>query len=92
MNRSRSRSRFTLWSTAALVAGATFLGGCVVAAPPAAVVVRPPVAIAVQLVRPGWDYVQIGRTWYYAPRGARHHRHVRHNVYVWRGGAWVFIR
>jgi len=92
MIRKHSRFRLSTWSGAMLVAGATLLGGCVVAAPPGAVVVRPPVAISVQLVRPGWDYVQVGGAWYYAPRGAHHRRHVRHNVYAWRGGAWVFIR
>ena len=84
------RSR-TLLATALLSAGIA-LGGCVVAVPPVAVVVRPPVTIAVALARPGWDYVQIQGVWYYAPRGTRHRKHVRHNVYVLRGGAWVFIR
>lgn len=89
MLRSKSRPSLPVVTAAALVAAATFAGGCVVAARPGHVAVRPPVAVAVHLVRPGWDYVQVRGVWYYAPHGTRH---FRHNYYVLRGGAWVFIR
>ncbi len=82
-------SRLKILTLASLLASATLVGGCVVAGPPGHVRVRPPVAIAVHLVQPGWEYVRVRGVWYYAPRGARH---FRHNFYAYRGGAWVFIR
>jgi len=85
----RRTARTGILASTLLLAGATLLGGCVVASPHhAAVVVRPPAAVSVHLVRPGWDYVQVGGAWYYGPRGARH---FRHDYYVWRGGAWIYV-
>lgn len=83
-----SRKLSTL-ASAALVAGATFAGGCVVAPAPARVAVRPPVAVAVHVARPGWEYFHVRGTWYYAPRGSKH---FRHNCYVLRRGVWVHRR
>jgi len=89
MTRTGASHRLARFGAAALLGAATFLGGCVVAGPPGHIRVHPPVAIAVHLVQPGWEYVRIRGVWYYAPRGTRHfHR----NYYVLRGGGWVFIR
>jgi len=89
MRRGSASKSISSWGAAALLAGGILFGGCVVAAPPGHVVVRPPVTIAVHLAKPGWDYVQVRGVWYYGPRGTRH---FRHNYYVFRRGAWVFVR
>jgi len=84
--------KLSMLASAALVAGATLAGGCVVApapGPPARVAVRPPVVVAVHVAKPGWEYFHVRGTWYYAPRGTKR---FRHNYFVLRSGVWVHVK